>query len=954
MKRLIFSILLSLLALASFAQNLYVSDRSFPGGDDTTALLKNHNAKLLYYNDSFVLYESPFSLLPYSQQITSPKKGQRLFLLDNLDDSLKAKLTQSEELLYYKEREALICSSKDDVKLRAELKSTGFVQVDRLPLPFPKEQQYGIPLHNSYDDLVQLSSCVSADSVLFFIQTLQDMQTRFALAGNRFQVASWIASTFSRFGIADVEIEEFTWNTSYDARDQYNVVATIPGSEYPDEYIVIGGHYDSITYKTPYELAPGADDNASGVAAALEIARVLCSSGFSPKRSIRFVAFAAEEFGLHGSNYDAGRCVQQATNIRLMINHDMIASNYLPNPQVRLMPYDGSALETQHAMYLMGLCSSIEAILGDSNSRSSDSYSYWRRGYPTLFYFERDFSQVYHSDNDTVANLDPLYCAEVIRGSLATAACFANTPPLINQLIVRDTGDGSSLQISWQAPERGIAGFKIYHAPKDDNPLESEAMFTTQSPYTLSGLQSGIEYRIGVSVIDTEGNESYALYATGSTQLEPREVSGFEAHPDLGGVMLKWKESTELDLAAYEIYRSTDKDEEGELLAACPATATEYLDQSAEADPSVFYYYKIRAIDDSALSSNFSSYQRSRPFSLNCGILILDDSADFEEGSYSQPTDEMVDSFFASLFEPFIANEYDLLASGEALRLDDICIYSSILWHRSVHHWINFRSQLPVLQKYLKYGGRLLFTGYFPYNIFNPETGYPCHFDSGFMRDVLGIAEVDYYGANRFKEAVSLWTDVPNLTLDADKLGSSYDGHIPRIESYLPAQTADVLFEFGSDYEDNTLQGNANGRAVGIANEYYDGRSIVLSFPLYLIDKQLAKDFILEIFANYFGERILGGPDGPYTPAILLSDGYPNPFKDHIRFAVKAKETNDEFSLKVYNLRGQFVRSIPTRPHIREYIWDGKDERGNTLPAGIYFIRAKQAKDHHLIRVVKF
>lgn len=76
----------------------------------------------------------------------------------------------------------------------------------------------------------------------------------------------------------------------------HNVVADIPGAELPDEYVIVGAHIDS------HDGATGATDNGTGVAAALEAARLLMESGAKPKRTIRFILFGGEEIGLVGSH----------------------------------------------------------------------------------------------------------------------------------------------------------------------------------------------------------------------------------------------------------------------------------------------------------------------------------------------------------------------------------------------------------------------------------------------------------------------------------------------------------------------------------------------------------------------------------------------------------------------------------------------------------------------------
>jgi hypothetical protein len=76
----------------------------------------------------------------------------------------------------------------------------------------------------------------------------------------------------------------------------YNVVADIPGTEHPDEYVICGGHIDS------WDGATGATDNGTGCATALEAARILVKSGVKPRRTIRFMLWSGEEQGLLGSH----------------------------------------------------------------------------------------------------------------------------------------------------------------------------------------------------------------------------------------------------------------------------------------------------------------------------------------------------------------------------------------------------------------------------------------------------------------------------------------------------------------------------------------------------------------------------------------------------------------------------------------------------------------------------
>lgn len=113
----------------------------------------------------------------------------------------------------------------------------------------------------------------------------------------------------------------------------FNVVGILDGSDatLKDEAIVIGAHYDHLGHGGEGSLAPrsgeihhGADDNASGVAGMLELARLFTSPGQRPRRTIVFIAFSGEEEGLLGSNYYVNHPIVPLANTVAMINMDMI------------------------------------------------------------------------------------------------------------------------------------------------------------------------------------------------------------------------------------------------------------------------------------------------------------------------------------------------------------------------------------------------------------------------------------------------------------------------------------------------------------------------------------------------------------------------------------------------------------------------------------------------------
>lgn len=273
-------------------------------------------------------------------------------------------------------------------------------------------------------------SYLNPDSVLSYIQDLQDMQTRFAMAGNRREVAEYIKNKLWSFGFdymfnaAEVRLDSFElemewpWGSGNILKTwQYNVELSLQGHTFPERVYVIGAHHDAITWNNPVTLAPGADDNASGVAAVLEIARVLAKYDYIPESTIRFVTFAAEELGLIGAYDYAAKADESDTDIIMMLNCDMISNCEVEEEDwtVQLHHYPNSDEVTELAEQIIEKFTILDHVKTDKYINGSDSYAFYEYDYPAIFFHENDFSPFYHSDQDIVANINKHYATEVIK-----------------------------------------------------------------------------------------------------------------------------------------------------------------------------------------------------------------------------------------------------------------------------------------------------------------------------------------------------------------------------------------------------------------------------------------------------------------------------------------------------------------------------------------------------------
>ena len=299
--------------------------------------------------------------------------------------------------------------------------------------------QRNAPLSINYVTVKDVVDEINQDSVRYVIQTLQNYTTRFMGNSNRKQIYKWIKSKFVSYGFADVEIDSFWCNTLYGGMGltmQYNVVAKMRGATKPNEYCIIGGHYDCFSTGSVLD-APGADDNASGTAAVLESARAIKKKNFQPGSTLVFIAFAAEElmrFGDAGCEHYAQEARANGMDIKLMINNDMIANSvYAPEQsEVSINYYSGYENLKDYTKFITQTYSKVTPVTG-SLDQYSDSQPFSYQNYPAVYFEEYAFSPYYHGSSDRISNCNIPYCTEIIKASCATLLAFQETTTAIEK-----------------------------------------------------------------------------------------------------------------------------------------------------------------------------------------------------------------------------------------------------------------------------------------------------------------------------------------------------------------------------------------------------------------------------------------------------------------------------------------------------------------------------------------
>jgi len=274
---------------------------------------------------------------------------------------------------------------------------------------------------DTFPIIYNMIGMVDTNIVVANIQHLQDYGTRNCKKAQAIQAQNWIKGHFENYGLS-VEIQDFPFGSSCSD----NVLGTLTGQVYPNEYVIIGGHYDSYTGGTQ---EPGADDNASGTAGVMEVARILGQYDF--ERSIVFCAFSAEEYGMIGSEAYASRAQQQGMNILGYINLDMIGYNE-PGELIHTdMIAPVSAQELSDFYKAVSAIYLPEFLIFDATTipGGSDHMSFNNHGYMGIFPCEEDqtYSPFIHTSNDLIGPSvnSALKAEKFIQAALASVVSLA-------------------------------------------------------------------------------------------------------------------------------------------------------------------------------------------------------------------------------------------------------------------------------------------------------------------------------------------------------------------------------------------------------------------------------------------------------------------------------------------------------------------------------------------------
>lgn len=421
--------------------------------------------------------------------------------------------------------------------------------------------------NDSGSQIAKIQSDISADSIEASIRQLAGFHTRHTLSDTGSDSVGigaarrWIYDRFQRFKKASGGRLKVKYR-SYVERDNQrideptkivNVVAVLPGTqlESKDRTYLVSGHYDSrvsdIMNDSSY--APGANDDASGTAAVMELARVLSKHEFDA--TLVFVAFAGEEQGLLGAKRYAEIAKRRNINIAAMITNDIIGSGNSPtqNDTVRvfaqgipadikltdyerMLLYTGGENDTPSRQmgryfyrignkYVKGL--DVDMIYRkDRYLRGGDHLAFLDQGYPAVRLSELHENYAHQHQNVRKENgtqygdlprfVDYGYVAKVTRLDAAVLASLANAPARPQNVAVNVKKLENNTTLHWKAnDEPDLKGYEVVWRPTHDPYWKFSKFVGDTTQITIDG-KSKDNYIFGVRSVDTQGHKSPAVY----------------------------------------------------------------------------------------------------------------------------------------------------------------------------------------------------------------------------------------------------------------------------------------------------------------------------------------------------------------------------------------------------------------------------------------------------------
>ena len=411
--------------------------------------------------------------------------------------------------------------------------------------------------------IVQLVGNVSEDRLVALLKTLETFGTRNTLSRTDSSTQGigaarqWIFNELKGYS-PRLQVSYDTYRIAKQGRvthdvEARNVMAILPGRS--SRRIYISGHYDTVaiaggqtgrnagtgqplTFADPDSSAPGVNDDGSGVAVTMELARVFTASGVEFDATLVFMCHVAEEQGLLGAKLHAQKAAREGIQIDGVLNNDIVGNSrggngIIDGTSIRVYsegPEDSPSRELARYVQRWGMryvpSHRVRLIARpDRFLRSGDHTAYNQYGFAAVGFREsrEDFAHQ-HDPADTFQGVSPAYLAQNARVNAAAAATLALAPaaPVIlndkGQPTINRAPSGYDAHLQWKASS-GAAAYRIFWREAWGQDWQHDMLVGNTTEVTLPNTLID-DLVFGVAAVDAAGHESVV-----STYIAPMSTS---------------------------------------------------------------------------------------------------------------------------------------------------------------------------------------------------------------------------------------------------------------------------------------------------------------------------------------------------------------------------------------------------------------------------------------------
>ncbi len=525
--------------------------------------------------------------------------------------------------------------------------------------------------------------------------------------------------------------------------------------------------------------------------------------------------------------------------------------------------------------------------------------------------------------------------------------------PIPARPAVTDVGDGESLMVTWrnytQLPR--VDGMNLHYGDLDE--VEEVIDVGEDNDVVVSDLTEEVSYYFVIGIYDDEGEEVSTSDTTWMTPLStPRKPIELQiAEEGYHSIELSWLPNPhlELDIAGYNLYRSMDDGEYGQVNGD-PIAELTYPDEMNEFG---LYTYRLTAVDEDGNESepygvdSLDTPAVGAPYVLEEGKMLLVDETRNGNGRPGSPNDQQSDDFYHSMLERAGIEIYDELdytdfysENEHPLTAYDVGEYETVIWHGDDKSVLQLGDNFNYpLSQIITFGGKMLISGWDILGNFTPfdTVEFP---EDNIVRRSLHIAGGHRSIVRNTIEGLNGaegQNGYPSLEIDREKISDRWAG-LDRCWVLEPDDGGEVIYTYISSNDDSPF----NDQPCAIRYSDEDRNTIVLGFPLYFMRDDQAAQF-MERALNDLGVGISETDEELHPSEFRLWANYPNPFNSQtmIRYSLPKQ---DFVTLQLFDISGRQVTTLfngHQRAGLQTTILNGEK-----LPSGLYFVRL--SNDHQL------